>query len=783
MANFFTRTLLFWMMIPGAIFGQDITGKLNGVVIDQQSEAPVPFAQVSLEGTTEAIGTMTDDQGKFSLEGIPVGRHTLKVATPGFEPQLVSEVLVSSGHNPTLRIALKEKSYQLDEVELRPTVEKQKSVNPLSTVSAQQVSMEEANRFAGGFDDPARMVSSFAGVASNVGENGIVVRGNSPKGVLWRMEGVAISNPNHFAEVTGFGGGGITALSSKMLANSDFFTSAFPAEYGNALSSVFDLSVRNGNSDEYQHSIQLGMLGLDVASEGPIVKGKQASYLVNYRYSTFGMIDSFLPADLFGIQYQDLAFKINLPTKAGTFSIWGLGLLDEANSVPDTDTSYAEAKWRYQDDWSTENSELGTAIGGITHKILVNEKGYVKTVLTANANRINAQNSQLDTTFEQNWVKDRVAYDAVDLRLSSLLNYKFGARHTNRTGVIISHMDYDFHLQEAPEIGESLETFAEDAGSAQMVQAFTQSSIHLGKVQINPGIHYLYFNLSDAHSIEPRLGVSYQFHPKHRISAGYGLHSQLEKLSFYLADIPTDNGIHQLNQDLQPGKAHHLVFAYDAMLNDHWHARVEPYYQALYDIPVVDNTPFSMINLVDDFFINDELVNEGTGTNYGIDFTLERYLHNGWFGLWTLSLFESTYKGGDGIERSTRFNRNVIGNFLIGKEWMIKNKNILSASVKYTYLGGDRRNDILEAESLASHSIVEDMTNPFSVQNPASNVASVTFTYRINHRKFASHWSLQVLNVMGAKEYLGYRYNYRDHTLDLNTDVVVVPNLSYKFEF
>lgn len=765
-------------------YAQEITGIIQGKVTDGGSETPISFANVGILDDNLNKGTISNEDGEFLLENVPVGRYQIQISFVGYETVILNDVLVTSGNNPPLNIRLKESSLALDEVVVRQRQVKEKPLNSMAMVSARQLNMEEANRFAGGFDDPARLVTSFAGVASGSGDNNAFsVRGNSPKGTLWQIEGVPVHNPNHFGEITGFGGGGITALSSKTIGNSDFFMGAFPAEYGNALSSVFDLNIRNGNSSEYHHSFQFGFFGIDVGSEGPIKKSTNASYLANYRYSTLGLLG-------LGLNYQDLSFKINLPTKkAGTFSIWGLGLIDATSSMPDADTVNTEnpvdedVKWKYYDDIATEKANISTGIGGITHKVPTNKNGYLKTTASVSFNEIKWKNSRLDSAFSVNYPLNKTHYTQLDYRLSSVHNQKVDSWHTNRTGMLLTNLNYRFDIKNALSFGDPLTTIASDNGSSNLLQAFTQSSFSLGKVQINPGIHVLYFTLNDETTVEPRLGADYNINTKTKISLGYGLHSQIEKLSFYLADVPIGEGTEQLNKNMGLTKSHHLIFAFDRMFGSHTHLRIEPYYQYLYNVPVIDNTYFSMLNLNYDFFINQQLVNKGTGENIGIDMTFERFMHKGVYYLTTLSVFDSKYTDGSGIERPTRFNRKLIGNFLIGKEWLMRKKNLFSANLRYTYLGGTWTHPVDESASLAAKEIVEDYSGAFSIQNPTSHVVSFTLTYRVNGKKTSSLWSLQMLNVSGAKEYLGYQYNFRDHSIDKNTDVIVLPNLSYRIEF
>ena len=247
-------TVLYIMLQGLLVLSQQPTFFIRGIVTDQDSKVPISFASVFVIGISPTLGTTTDIDGKFRIENVPVGRYDLQVSFLGYEPTIVKELTVSSAKETFINVSLKESAFTLDEIVIKPKTNKERALNSMAIVSARMLSVEEAKRYAGGFDDPARLASSFAGVASGVNSNAIVVRGNAPKSLQWKLEGIEIPNPNHFANLQGLGGGGLTALSSQLLANSDFFTGAFPAEYNNALSGVFDIFMRTGNNDDYEYT-------------------------------------------------------------------------------------------------------------------------------------------------------------------------------------------------------------------------------------------------------------------------------------------------------------------------------------------------------------------------------------------------------------------------------------------------------------------------------------------------------------------------------------------------
>lgn len=768
-------TLLFY---TAHLFGQQPTQTIRGQVTDEASGIPLPYVNVHLQNTS--IGTTTDDNGNFALANVAIGRYNIEISFIGYEPVVIKEVQVTSGKEVFLNISMKETTTTLDEIVIRPKTNKEQPLNSMATVSARMLSVEEARRYAGGFDDPARLVSAFAGVSSNgVGSNAIVVRGNSPQSLQWKMEGVEIPNPNHFADLAAFGGGGLTALSAQLLANSDFFSGAMPAEYGNALAGVFDIFMRKGNSQKHEHTFQVGVIGIDAASEGPFKKDGQSSYLFNYRYSTLSLLETILPENAGGTRYQDLSFKLNFLTeKSGTFSVWGIGLLDRSGATAKNNIN----EWQYYEDRENSESKQFMGASGISHRIFLNDRQFLKTTLAATANGIDVETERVDNNFAPS-PQNEIQNKTYNLVLSSYLNTKFNARHTNKTGFVATNLNYNLLLKNAPDNSTPPQTLVDENGNSNLLNLYSNSNLYFGeKITANIGVNTQFFTFNNTFSIEPRVGVNYRFARDQAISFAYGLHSRLERISYYFIK---DQSGEEINKDLGFTKAHHLVLGYDLIPSEFTHLKVEAYYQHLFDVPIIPNTTFSMINQLNDWFFDGHLENKGKARNYGLDITFEKYLSKGYYYMATASLFQSEYKVGDKVWRSTRYNRNYAFNFLIGKEWMMgKNKsNMLGLNIRFSLQGGDRYSPVNTAQSIIVEDPVFDETNAFSQQFSPAFTNHFTASYKLNKKKTAHEIALKIINTTMYKDFQGFRYNFQAQTVDQKREAIFFPNLSYKIEF
>lgn len=747
---------------------------VKGRVVDTESQQPVIGANVIVTSVTPIIGGVTDTEGNFRIEKVPVGRHSFKITSIGYDDAFVQEINVGSGKEVELNVKLTESFRALNEVVVKAQKENGAPLNDMVSVSGRSFTVDQTKRFAASVNDPARMAMSFAGVAAtDDGSNQLIIRGNSPKGMLWRMEGVEIPNPNHFSQ-EGASGGGISALSANVLGNSDFLTGAFPAEYGNATSGVFDLKLRKGNNEKREYAMQAGILGLDFAAEGPIGPKGGASYLANYRYSTLSVLNK-IGVNLNGdasIDFQDGAFKVYIPyDDKVVVSVWGMGGISTS---------------KVDDDDFKEKFKSNRGMVGVNYLRYINSKSYMENIVSYSATSQTGDfyDKNIDATYQQKFVNQA-------LRLSSLYNYKLNARNTVRLGIIINHLD--FNLYDKDNEDGPYEINVDRKGNTQLFQAYAQwKSRLIPTVTLNAGLHGMLLALNNRYSIEPRVGVKWAVAPRSTVSFGAGLHSKTESISTYFAQVKvSDDKTDLLNKNLKLTKSAHLVAGYEFRPTASWRVLAETYYQHHYNIPIGPantTTPYllhnSQLNEISGF-VSDSLTSDGKGRSYGLELTVEKSLTAGIYLMSTTSLYQSKYTGRDGIERDSRFNGKYVQNFLAGKEWRVgKSKtNIFAANIKLLAAGGNRTTPIDLEKSKEKGRTERDWSKSYSEQLPAYFRTDLRVSYTKNKKRTTSTISLDIQNVTNRLNAFDRYYNKKEDRVKLITQTGMLPILNYRLEF
>jgi len=768
-------------------FGQ-FTQTVRGVVTDKETRQPVTGARIVLLKSTPAIMVLTNTEGKFKINNVPIGRHDFKISYLGYQEVIVPNVEVSSGKEYILNVELEEEVAQ--EIVISGKKSKDQPLNEMATTSTRTFTIEETQRYAGALGDPARMAANFAGVSgSNDARNDIIIRGNSPSGLLWRLEGVDIPSPNHFA-AQGTTGGPVSILNNNVLSNSDFFTGAWPAEYGDATSGVFDLKMRNGNNERYEFTGQVGFNGFEGDAEGPIDKNTGSSFLASYRYSNLGIFQ-YLGINLgpAGVPYyQDCSFKVNIPTeKYGQFDIFGIGGISHiiilSKNVKANNFTYGQ---------NNRNIYFGSGMGafGIEHFWPVGKSGYIRTVLSGS---IETHNNRVDSVVDENTSTNFYNEDAhyYKTTIHSMFNQRIDANDVLRTGIIFTRTDFNLDQNYFSSFFQKWIDLTHANGSTYLGQAYAELKHNFNdRLSLLGGMQYEYQFLNNTYSIEPRGGLKYRLNQASSLSAGYGLHGQVQQMETYFTEsnISGTANSELTNKDLGFTKSEHFVLGYDRSLGKDFRLKLETYYQYLFNVPVtISKTSYSALNYGDSYgvFLPDSLTNRGTGKNYGIELTLEKYFSSGYYFLITSSLYDSKYVASDGVERNTAFNSRFTTNLLGGYEFKVgKNgNNLININGKCTFAGGRYYTPVDLALSEQYGEFFPDVTKAYTQRYPDYFVLDMKAGFKINGKRITQEWALEVENVTNQKNILTEDFNPSTKSVINDYQLGIFPMIMYKIQF
>jgi len=772
------KLVFLFSIIYSYSYSQRNKQNLGGTINDKLTQYPLVGVSVHLEGQNISKNVLSDSLGNYLFKDLDPGYYNLQFQIDGYKQLAYNHLEVFSGKETLLEIVMEENVKKINELVVKSS-NNGAANNKFATISSRSISPEEINSYAGGRSDIARLVANYAGVSvPNDSRNDIVIRGNSPVGVLWKIDGLTVTNPNHFATV-GTTGGAVSAINTNMLKSSDFFTSAWPAEYGNAISGVFDIGFRNGNSKKYEYTFQLGLItGLEALAEGPIKKGNGSSFLIGYRYSLAGIAQAAgvnigttaLPS------YQDLSFKINSGnTSFGKFSLFGI-LAKSAISLTSNSSNSSNTLYSVNN-----NTDFSSKIGiiGLKHTYQFNSKSYLNTGLGLSYSyNLQTQDSTLTTGAISLLSNEKVTQSSINL--SSNYNLKINTRFFIRLGVQYditkSILDYTKYKSSVSSPIWNTDRYT------QLASGYFEIKYNLNdNLVFNGGLHAQKFFLnSNSIALEPRLSILYKVSDKSRITLGYGLHSQEQPINIYFNENP-NGSINTSNFNLGFNRSEHFVLSYDYLSSSNWRIKAEIYYQHLYDIAVdSSSSSYSMLNTGADFKpdLSINLVNKGYGKNYGFEFTVEKFLKNGFYGLISSSIYQAKYSGSDGVERNSAFNGKYTINFLIGKEFKRdqEGRKHFNLDFKLTSAGG-RYFTPSGGSNSSSLAFSSEYPNYFRMD------FKMGYTFNSKNSRLSQSWSIDVQNITNHKNVYTANYNQRTGQYNYNYQLGLFPNFIYKIEF
>ena len=760
------------------LIAQTPTQTIRGKVVDSESKSPLIGVKVEVKiETGEQFRALSDVEGDFELLNVPIGKHQVSATFSMYEAKTMTAEL-SSGKELILTISMTEMIYKQAEVSVVGR-RKGQVLNEMAVLSAQQFSVEETNRYPGSRMDPARMASNFAGVqGADDSRNDIIIRGNSPLGVVWKMEGIDLPNPSHFA-IAGSTGGPVSIINNKFLGNSDFFMSAFPAEYGNSTSGVFDLKVRNGNDKRHEFTGQFGFLGTEMMAEGPLNKKGTSSYLIMGRYSTLSLFQKIgvqLGTDAVPV-YGDASFKFNWKLKnGGDLALFGLGGASQIAIEISKQKEYTKEFYGEGD----RDQYFGTAMGivGLNYKKSLSEKTYVTSTIAVSYENQHANHTYLVRSL------DTLASGAIEIKVDTSyalmaytfnfmkysgfisINHKISKQHLIKAGInldLITQQQLDSALGNVgtPNV---FRTRWDYSGACFLIQPFVQWKWRItDKMDFTAGVHAQYFSLSNSLSVaEPRIGWKYRMNGNQSVFAGGGMHSQMQPLYTYTYNKygTQENPIyHNKNMDFM--RSLHTGVGYEKFFKKGISVRTEAYYQYLYNVPVtIAPSSFSMINMGSAFsrIFSDSLENSGTGVNYGLELTVQKYFDKNFFFLFSGTIYNSTYKGSDGIVRNTSYNGNYVANLLAGKEFKLGKNNVIGIGLKVTQAGGKKYGFVDVSATNQNYELIYQDSLFNTRQFKDYFRLDLKISWRLNTARMTHEIGLDLVNLLGTRNILGLAY-------------------------
>jgi hypothetical protein len=771
---------------------------IRGVVTDKATKHPLAGATVIVDGIQPPLGAVTDTSGHFLIRNVPVGRRAVRCQYPGFEPFLSEELILTSVREVSLNVEMGEDAGMMETVTIHASQYANLPLNELATVSARSFSVEETERIAASVNDLGRMALAFPGVSQGTddSENDILIRGNSSFGMLWRLEGIDIPNPNHFAR-PGTSGGGITVFSAQLLSRSDFFSGGMPAEYGNALAGAMDIHFRHGNQETQEYRAKASLIGLDFAAEGPIEKGR-SSYLVNARYSTLGLLNKigfYLVGDRVSDDFQDISFNLNFDgkDKRNNWTVFGLGGLSLEHYTPITNP--AKRVQGVADNWEDRQQGSNLGVLGVTYTRLIDDHSYLKAVVASSNSEIFRRFDTLnlqDVHFRFN------TQHYVDSRISTALSYtrRLAPGLQLKTGLIAHQIFFSFYKQTAPRSPSTSNVFENQSqtsfdgrGQAQMFQAYANLSKTFRKWTINGGIHWLSLLLNQTNSIEPRVSAKYALSARQTITFAAGLYGQTLPLAAYFYEqSDTVNGAVRTtrpNFNAKIIQSRHLILGYDHITTTKWRYNVETYVQYTTGVPVENNTSsvYWMLNEKEEF-PEKPIVSEGKGLNYGLDMSVEKFFSNSYYLLLHGSVFKASYAPLNGQYYNSRFNTSFTSGLSVGKEFALRKSSVLQAGIRMLVNGGFRYSPLDPVRSAAEKQYVPLAGKEWTAQVKPYRRVDARVAWRFNKRHTAGTVSVDIQNLTNYPNLSGVAYNAVTNSLNFSAHPAgFVPVLGAQVDF
>jgi hypothetical protein len=777
------QVLIAWLMLLSSVVtsGQEITGRIVGVVIEKNTQRPLEGIAVMLSPFDAGSGTETDADGWFEFKEVEVGLYDVAFLSLTHTDHIAQEVWVRSGKESVLDIVVEPRVYELSD-----KVEVVRYVQP--RMGTRSFTVEQSLRYAATFSDPARLITSYPGVANvNDQANHFSVRGNNPNANKWLIEGLEVVSPNHLStagtpnDLPTLSGGGVNILSAQMLRRSDFHNGVLPGEISNATGGIMDMRLRKGNNAETEWTAQAGLIGIDIANEGPISKEKGSSYLVNYRYSTLGLLSA-MGVDLGDeqISFQDLSAHLNFPLgERIQWKVFGMGGISQNEFAAIEEPN----DWEFDKDSSDVDHDASVFTGGSTLNYSISDRASLEFGV-AYSKSFQRRKQGIGLINESD--------DFVLLQYQRLEDRKLSGRlllrqnHTEKWSARYGITVMDRELESSSVLGASI-------GQGVYTRPFTVQTYRFNdQLTVIAGLAYSLWSLSADAVIEPSVGLEYNMSEKDMISIRVGQRAQTPDLQIIRDGYEVDSLTTGSNYDrVDMTRSIDLVLGYDRQFDNGLTLRVEWFYQELSHIPGSKDDSAAIgsggLNYSSTLFNNWNglLVGEvGTDRNarmIGGELSVSRSFRSSTFYNANVSVFESTFGGEDGASQGSRWDIGYTANLSGGKEFVKVKEGVTrtwGVSGRLNFMGGAIYTPFVPS---GQRSFISGA--PYSAQYDQFYRLDLRVYLKKDKEKKTGMWSLDLQNATNARNGFYDYYDTRKQEVVTKYQLGIIPNLSYRIEF
>ncbi len=757
-----TRILFVLLFTASLISAQTSTGIVTGKVVDKITQQPLPGVNILLVGTT--LGAATDLEGNFSISNIPIGTYQIRASFVGFNTVTKTDITVNTARPSNVNFEITESTIELDGVVVTSDFFE---ADPTEVNSIKSFSYEEIRRAPGGFEDVVRALSVLPGVAqASAGRNDLVVRGGAPSENLFLVDGLVVPNINHFG-TQGATGGPLSFINLDFVESTSFSTGGFSALYGDKLSSVLTIDLREARKDRIGGKALLSATQFGLNLEGPV--SKNSNFIFSARRS---YLDFIFNAAGFGFvpQYYDFLGKFNydIDTK-NKLSFLFVAALDKVKFNNDDDENI-------RDNAQILGSNQNQYVTGLTYRRLFNN-GFYRVSLSRNF--VDYDSSQRDTllnpiflnqsTEGENEIKADVVYKT---SAASEINVGLSAKLINFNSNILFPQNF------VTTFGETLPITSLDVDeNFTKFAAFAQYSASLfNRFRLNLGLRADYFDaIEDPLTISPRFSAGYMIDDLTSLSFSTGIYHQSPSY-IWLAALES-------NKNLKPVKVNQFVLGIERKLQDDLRLKLEGFYKDYSDYPtstfrpylVLANTGAGFGGAAENFssFGLEPLVSEGKGNARGIELSLQKKLSDiPYYGLFSLTYSESEFTGLDGIERPGTYDQrwilNLTGGYVFNEKWEVSLKFRFATGSPYTPFNNDG------TQSLSNY-----LSERF--------VETHALDLRVDRRWDFNGWSLitylDIQNIYNRQNQTDIRWDFNENAPDTGSELGLLPSIGVNIEF